>query len=424
MKKSILTISALVLLSGCENFDEVANLDDFDVIVSNIQEKDLETGAYIVKVNEDINFEFVGEKVDNITFYSGNIGEEFRYRNRALAEKEAEIKPQIKITSAALSITDFEKTASFEFKTLFDDKIPSEFTDESISAVKDWNTYNLRSRKATTGNKATEYFNFKDGFEDKNNDDFDYTDWRSHNEVMYAIRSKSNKASTNRLQIQEFYVSNTETRDYSYKYNGTDIVKKKEKEYVIYKDCSNLDQNLKITNTETGANWAMYTPKTTIPVGSEEEVNNSWIYGWNLPEFGLKYGELTGGYPWVMTNKLGQDIRGTYPVEMYQPTKNIMDENGNVIFDVDGDPISTPTEEMQNMPSESWMISGVHNIHKVTHDVPSAYVKNKVQSNVKSFIYSYAKAGIGLYTATFHVSNQTHFETKEKVIEIKFMVVE
>ena len=76
------------------------------------------------------------------------------------------------------------------------------------------------------------------------------------------------------------------------------------------------------------------------------------------------------------------------------------------------------------MPSDSWIVSGVHNIHQVEHDVATAYVKSKVQSNVKDFIYAYAKAGKGLYTATFHVNNQTHMETAEKVIEIKFMVVD
>lgn len=424
MKKLIYTFSLAAVLCGCENFDEVANLDNFDVIVTNVTEKDPATGAYIVRKNHDIKFKFLGDRVDNIIFYSGDIGEEYRYRNRETAEKEALITPMIRVKSVVSSFTDYVNTASFEFKTLFDSKIPKDLNDESIAAITDWNTYELRSRYTTTSSSKTEYFNFTDGLEDRANANADFTEWRSHNEVLYAIRSKSNTASTNRLQIQEFYVSNTEARDYSYTYNDAEVTVKKTKEHVIYKDCSILDQNLKISNTLTAANWAMYTPKTTILKGSEEEVPNSWNYGWNLAEFGLKYGELTGSYPWVKTNKFGQTIRGSYPIEMAQPTQNIMDKNGNLVVDIDGSPISEPTEEMKNMPSDSWIVSGVHNIHQVSHDVATAYVKNKVQSNVKDFIYAYVKAGKGLYTATFHVNNQTHMETAEKVIEIKIMVVD
>ena len=424
MKKLIYTFSLAAVMCGCENFDEVASLDNFDVIVTNITEKDPATGAYIVKRSQDIEFEFLGDRVDNIIFYSGDIGEEYRYRNRGVAEKEAMITPMIKVTSASLSLTDYVNTASFEFKTLFDDKIPKELNDESMAAITDWNTYELRSRYTTTGQKKIEYFNFTDGFEDNANANADFSEWRSHNEVLYAIRSKSNTASTNRLQIQGFDVSNKETRDYSYTYNDAEVAVKKTKEYVIYKDCSILDHNFKISSTLTAANWAMYTPKTTILKGGEEEVPNSWNYGWNLAEFGLKYGELTGSLPWVKTNKFGQNIRGGYAIEMAQPTQNIMDKDGNLVVDIDGEPISEPTEEMKNMPSDSWIVSGVHNIHQVDHDVATAYVKNKVQSNVKNFIYAYAKAGKGLYTATFHVNNQTHMETAEKVIEIKFMVVD
>lgn len=427
MKKAIYTLPLLAALSGCENFEEPAALDNFEVIVSNIDNIDPATGAYIVNVNENIEFEFLGDIVDNIMFYSGNIGEEFKYRNRSLAEEDADITPSIDIRSAVLDNNNYGTTCKFEFKTLFDDKIPAEFTDESIAAIKDWNTYTLRSTLTGVG-RTTEYFNFKDGFVGENdiNDakaSFDYSDWRSHKEVLYAIMAKSNLAAKNRLQIWEFNVSNNETRDYSYSYNGADIIVKKEKEHIIFKDCSIFDQNLRISTTETAANWAMYTPKTTTLVGSEEEVPNTRHYAWELPEFGLKYGELTGGYPWVKTNKFGHNIRAVYNVQVKAPN-NFIDENGNVMVDTDGTPLTQPTEEMMNEPCETWMISGVHNVHKVAHDVITAQVKYKVQSNIKNFTYSYAKAGKGLYTATFHVNNQTHEATNEKVFQFKFMVVE
>ena len=408
-----------VFISGCEDFDEPNDIN-FDISISNSNEIDPETGAYVVRTTDNIEFEFHGDIVDNITFYSGALGEECKYRNRWLADKKASITPQVRIKTAALSLKDLAKTGKFEFLVAFDENIPQGYTDKAVAATQ-WAHYPLRSQSLTSGSAVTEYFDFNEGLA-KANGNFDYTDWFSHQEVVYGVRAKSNVASTNRLQLQEFYVSNTETRDYSYTYEGTDVSVKKSKEYIIFKDCSILDQNFKISNTETAASWGMYTPNETIKEGESEPVPNSRYYAWNSPEFGLKYGELTGGYPWVNTNKFGQLIRSTYSLEIFVPTQNFRDKDGNLILDQAGKPLSAPTTEMMNEPCESWIISGRHNIFKVTPDLPSSYVKTKSQSMMSNFTYSYDKIGKGLYTATFVINNQTHAGTKEIIKEFKFLV--
>lgn len=414
---------ALFLLSvsicGCEDFDEANDLN-FDMNVSTTHEIDPETGAYVVSTTDNIEFTFHGDIVDNILFYSGSLGEECRYRNRWLADKDANIKPQVRIKTAALGLKNPATTSKFEFLIAFDNDIPQEYTDKAVAAAP-WAHYPLRSQSVNSGSAVTEYFDFNEGLA-KTNGNFDYTNWLSHEEVVYGVRAKSNVASTNRLQLQEFYVSNTETRDYSYTLQGTAVNVRKSKEYVIFKDCSILDQNLRISNTETAASWGMYTPLETIKEGEETPVPNSQYYAWNSPEFGLKYGELTGSYPWVVTNKLGQNIRSVYSMEIFVPNQNFRDKDGNLILNADGKPISAPTVEMENEPSESWVVSGRHNIHKVMPDVPSSYVKTKSQSMMSSFNYSYAKIGKGLYTATFIINNQTHAATKEIVKEFKFLV--
>ncbi|WP_298045394.1 hypothetical protein [uncultured Bacteroides sp.] len=414
-KKSVLRygifIFLSVLINSCENFDDPKDIH-FDISINNILETDFETGAYVVNSSDDIEFLFHGDIVDNITFYSGAIGEEARYKNRWIADKEANIKPLVRLKTSAFNLKDLATTSKFELLIAYDEDIPDEYTDKAIAETP-WEHFPLRTSNLTSGSGITEYFNFNDKLVTSNGT-HDYTNWFSHKEVVYGIRAKSNVASTNRLQLNEFYVSNTETRDYSYTYQGKNVKNTKTKEYVIFKDFSIIDQNLRISNSLTGANWGMYTPLETIKEGEESTQPNSQHYAWNCAEFGLKYGELTGSYPWTTTNKFGQDIRSAYSVEIFVPTKNIQDPNGN--------PLSEPTEEMMNEPYESWIVSSKHNIHKVMPDVPSSYIKVKSQGSTNSFIYSYSKIGKGLYTATFIINNQTHAGTKEIVKEFKFLV--
>lgn len=421
MKKIYCTLILLATIAtGCEDITGVDDLNKFDITLANTPEIDPATGAYVINLNDTIKFQFQGEKVDNIVFYSGTMGEEYRYRNRYVADKDAILKPQIRIKTGAVNwVGGTADPYRYEFAVAFDKDIPG-LTNDSVASA-NWTAYPLRSTNTSTGLQLTEYFDYNTGMS-KANGTFDYTNWYSHDEVMYCIRAKSNMSELNKLQLQEFYVSNTETRDYGYTYNGVTVTNTPSKEYIIFKDYSILDSNLKVSNSDTGACWAMYTPATTTKEGESSPVANSQYYAWNAAELGLKYGEYSETYPWITTNKFGQAIKGGYSVEIWTPNQNIKDKDGNPILDSEGNAITAPTTDMKNEPCESWLISNRHNVHKVTPDSPTNYIKTKIQSMMSNFSYTYVKKGKGLYTATFYVNNQNVDKTNEYTKEFKFLV--
>jgi hypothetical protein len=416
MKKTKIICVALTVLAGmvtsCSEYDDVDDLSGFSIDLANAKEVDPVTGAYVFNLKDTIRFNIIDTRVDNINFYSGTLGEEYRYRNRWIADDSANITPQVKIKTAVNNLGDGTTPFRFDLGMAFDNDIPG-YTDDSVAAAK-WKFYKLRQSNTTSGDVVTEYFNFNDGMSTKNGTN-DYTDWFSHQNVIYCIRAKSDSAARMNLELQDFYVSNKETRDYSYTYNGETLTNKKTKEYLIFHSCSIFDANLHVTNYDTGACWSMYTPKTTIKEGDSTEVANSQKYAWNTAEFGLKYGEYSGTNPWVKTNKFGMNIKTVYPLDITTVTKSSTDEDENVE--------SAPADSVITTdPYESWIVSLRHNVHRVENDMPTTYVKTKVQSSVNGFYYTYLKDGKGLYTATFYVNNCNLKTSKEYVKEFKFLI--
>lgn len=398
---------------SCEKLDEIEPVDNLQIYLNSYEAMDYATGAYVVYLTDTLTFSIKGQLVDNILFYSGALGEEFRYRNRFTADNSAVITPQVRVKTGIVGTltTDIASTTKVEMCMAFDKDIP-QFNDAAVAAA-NWSAVALRGDNTNTA-AMTEYYDFS-GAMSSSNSNADYSDWRSHNEVVYCIKAKSNKAVNNRMQLQGFYVSNTETRDYGYTYNGITVTNKQTKEYKIFESYSVFDSNLKISNTETGACWAMYTPLTTIKEGETTPVANSQHYAFNAAQFGLKYGELTGAMPWVMTNKFGQDIKGAYNVEMWQPNKNYgVDESGT---EITSRPVAWDDE-----PCESWLVSRAHNVHQVAPDIVSAYVKTKTQVLPANFKYSFGPKGKGLYTITFYANTQNHKNTHEYVKEFKILV--
>ena len=64
---------SLILLNSCGDDFTLDAPEDvrLDVRIKGVTETDPATGAYIINAGELVNFEFVGDKVDNILFYSG-----------------------------------------------------------------------------------------------------------------------------------------------------------------------------------------------------------------------------------------------------------------------------------------------------------------------------------------------------------------
>lgn len=409
----ILLVS-LTGISFCSCSDDY-NVDDISVVnleitVDNALRFDEGNQAYVTRLNDPVSFSFHGDIVDNILFYSGEIGHEYRYRNRAIAGPDAALKPTILIKTGLSSPKD-EKGAQFRFLVSHN---LGEYTEKAVAEAEwaDVGTTDLRKGNRTTGD-VTQYYYPTLGLQDKNNLNDDYTDWMSHDCVVYGIKAKSNESQYNRLKLSQFEVKNTETRDYGFTLDGTEINVKKSKDHRIFKALSPFDASFKVTNDATATSWASYTPERTVPEGTSESVPNSRLYTWNVAQMGLKYGEGSG-YPWVKTNAAGQDIKCTYDTEVWEPNKNINLGNGTVG--------NVPTDAMKKQPSESWLVSRRHYTHQVSQDEVSNFVKIKSMSMVWNFSHTFLDKG--MYTVTFVLNNQNRNDTNEKVIEFKIIVID
>ena len=400
---------SLILLNSCGDDFTLDAPEDvrLDVRIKGVTETDPATGAYIINAGELVNFEFVGDKVDNILFYSGEIGMEYRYRNRGLAENGDNLQPTILIKTA---LSDVDASVKSKFTFMVTDGL-KEYNKEAVEQAQwDESAIPLRNNNVATA-AVTQYYTPKKGLQSSNVKDDEYSKWYTNEFVTYAIKAKSNTATKMRLQLQQFDVKNTETRDYSYTLDGVPISVKKTKDHQIFKAFSLFDASYKVANDMTAACWAGYTPLTTIKEGESSPVPNSQWYIWNVAELGLKYGEGSG-YPWVKTNQAGQDIKCVYNTDIFVPNKNIVLPDGTIT--------DTPTDEMKAEPSESWLISRNHYTKQVSKDAVTSYVKTKVMSMV--WAHKYVFTSKGAYTMTFVINNQNVDETKEIVKEIKVIV--
>ena len=83
-------VAALLLHTACS---EKFNIDrpspvNLSVSLEDPMRYDEETDTYIVRKEQPVSFVFDGDRVDNILFYSGELGYEYRYRHREIADEE------------------------------------------------------------------------------------------------------------------------------------------------------------------------------------------------------------------------------------------------------------------------------------------------------------------------------------------------
>lgn len=410
--KTILTaVAALLLHTACS---EKFNIDrpspvNLSVSLEDPMRYDEETDTYIVRKEQPVSFVFDGDRVDNILFYSGELGYEYRYRHREIADEEAVITPVISISTTLVNPdanvgTDFRLLTSYNL---------AGYTEEAVRAA-DWKAAgdtDIRGGDKTTG-EITEYWSPVSGVSAAPPAGEDYSGYLNHEYVNYAIVARSDEAEYNRLRVSSFAVSNEETRDYGYTLDGVVVDALRTRTSKIFDALSFYGDNFAVVNDETAVCFALYVPEETIVSGVSGPVPNSGIYAWNLAEMGLKYGEGSG-YPWVKTNCLGQTIRCTYPMEVFEPVDMQMP---------DGTVLETPSDAMKKQPAESWAISRRHHVRQVDQDEVSAYIKIKSMSMVWNFSYSFAEKG--KYKSTFVVNNQNRNEGYENVYEFNIIVVD
>ena len=117
---------------------------------------------------------------------------------------------------------------------------------------------------------------------------------------------------------------------------------------------------------------------------------------------------------WVRQNKVGQNIKCTYDIEVFEPV--------NPFVMADGRQVDEPTEAMKKSPSESWIISRMWNTRKVQRDAPTTVIKIKQMNMVWNYSYTFAETGS--YVCTFVHQNQSILHTQQKVTEFRIVVIE
>lgn len=402
----------LGVLSCNSQMDQVLDPSGFQVTISNKNKIDSLTGAYVINQNDTVRFAFNGYLVDNIVFYSGEMGQEFRYRNRWLADSLSNLTPSVELTSI---VGDIDNTIGKAYSIGVSSNLKG-FTNDSVVAA-NWSGLPLRSTVPTVGTSVVDKFNFVTTPTVPGTMALNIKDWYNQEEVAFKVMAKSNKADKNRLTVTNFQVKNTESRDYSYTDpTGNKVAINYTKDYPIINPVSGnfaaFDALYRVTDAPYAASWAQYTPLKTIKEGETTEMPNSQWYCWNVAELGLKYGEGSG-FPWVTTNKYGQLIRCTYNIEIFKPNINIPQDNGTIG--------TAPTAAMMLEPSESWLISRKVNTRLVAPDAATTVVKTKVKNLPTSQSVMYKNPGI--YTASFYVYNQDINDSKAVVRQIKILVL-
>lgn len=414
--KYFIIFPAIILgvLSCNSQMDEVLDPSGFQVTVSNKNKIDTLSGAYVINQNDTVKFAFNGYLVDNIVFYSGELGQEFRYRNRWLADTLANLTPSVELTN---NVGDLDNSIGKAYSIAVSSNLGAFINDSVVAAT--WSSLPLRSTVPTVATSVIDKFNFVTTPTIPGTMTLNIKDWYRPEMITFRVRAKSNKADKNRLIVTSFVVKNTETRDYSYIDPTTKTlvtITSLPKDYFVINpvggNFANIDGLYRVTDNPFAVSWAQYTPLKTIKEGETTEMPNSQWYCWNVAELGLKYGEGSG-YPWVTTNKYGQLIRCTYNVEIFKPNINIPQDNGLIGI--------VPTAAMMLEPTESWLISRKINTRLVAPDASTTVIKTKVKNlpTTQSVIYKTP----GLYTASFYVYNQDINDTKAVIRQIKILVL-
>ncbi len=411
LKTILIAVPVFLLQTACS---EKFNIDrpspvNLSITLEDPLRYDGQTDTYIVRREQPVSFVFNGDRVDNILFYSGELGYEYRYRHREIADEDAVITPVISFSTALVNP---DANVGTDFRLLTSHNLGG-YTDEAVMSA-DWEEAgdtDIRDGDKTTA-EITQYWSPVSGISDAAPSGEDYSGYLGREYVNYAIVARSDEAEYNRLRLSSFVVSNEEMRDYSYTLDGVEVDARRTRTSRIFNALSFYGDNFAVVNDPTAACFALYIPEETTVSGVSGPVPNSGIYAWNLAEMGLKYGEGSG-YPWVKTNCLGQTIRCTYNTEVFEPADLPMP---------DGTVLATPSDAMKKQPAESWAISRRHHVRQVEQDEVSAYIKIKSMSMVWNFSYSFAEKG--KYKATFAVNNQNRNEGYENVYEFNIIVVD
>ncbi len=350
----ILAIAAFTFGSCEDDRALVVVPDNFKVEVADHLK--LISDTFVVNVNEKITFNFPDGCPDEILFYPGESGKEYRFGQRGLYIAADGTSFESKIT-VNTTVNSFDATVAKDYALVAVSGLGKDTVEEFDKATK---TELMKLRAGSiVGTSLTDNFVINTSSSPLN---------LTAGDLNIALVAKSADATKNLLSIPAagVVVTNTEIRNYGYVKNSFTVVNLKTMTYP------------QISNILSSATWAQHAPtKTTVP-GTTTEVNNAVGYAWNLGEIGVSYAPAVTGTA-VAPNKNGVTLAVNYPVSVTVP------------LDV------TKVVAAASAPSESWLISRVVNPAAVIPDA-ATIIKRVDQSSVKYYQHIYKERGV--YKAT------------------------
>lgn len=334
--------------------------------------------TFVVNVNEKITFNFPKGCPDELLFYSGESGKEYRFSERGIYKSTDNTVFESKIT-VSTAVNSLDATIPKEFSLVaisgLGKATPVEFakaTKTELMKLRAGSTVATSLTENYVINAASTTLNLTAG------------------DLNLAIVSKSADATKNLLSIPAagVLVTNTEIRDYGFTKNGVTATNLKTITFPI------------ITNVLSSAAWAQHAPDSTIAPGQTIKVLNASGYSWNTGEIGINYAPAVTGAA-VAPNKNGVTLAVNYAVSVTAP------------LDV------TKVVAPATAPSEAWLIGKGINPAAVTPDAATV-VKRVDQSSMAYYQYIYKERGV--YKASIVGINVGTNGTKKIVREFVIMV--
>jgi hypothetical protein len=346
-----LSIMMMMLFAGCEDDRAlVQDADFFSVEVADYSKVIADT--FIVNVNEKLSFNFKDGNTDQILFYPGESGKEYRFAERSLYQNSDGTKFESKI-AVATTVNSFVSAIATDY-WLKAVKGMTTCTAEDLNAATKTDLLKLRA----TAGSGTQVI-----------DNLVLTatsvplDIHAGN-ISVAIVAKSADATKNLLSVTAagLTLTNTEVRDYGFNKAGVVVSNLKTVSYPL------------ITNVVASAGWGQYAPEKTTAPGTTTVVNNAAGYSWNVGETGVSFAPaVTGG-------AIAPNANGIVPAQNYPISVTVPADAAKVVAD-------------GTAPSESWLLSRQFNPLTVKPDVATV-VKRMDQSSLSGYQYIYRERGI------------------------------
>jgi hypothetical protein len=359
----LLSIAALAISSCSDERALAIAPDSFKVEVSDYLK--VITDTFVVNMNEKVTFNFPDGCPDQIMFYSGESGFEYRFGNRTMYQLGDSTVFESKVI-VNTTINSFDATIAKDYSLVSISGL-GKSSDAELKAATKTELMKLRATSSVATAVA---------------DNFSFTNISSPisltaGDINLAIVAKSADATKNMLSISAagITVTNIETRNYGYVKNGVTVANKKNISYP------------QISNTLLSAAFGQYAPDSTIAPGQTSKVLNTSAYNWNMGEIGETRYVLTpvmiGGTGYLAPIPVNFDsvkLAIAYPISVTVP--------GYVAKRV----------AAGTAPSEAWLISRPVNPSALIPD-PATVVKKVEQSSMQYYQYIYKEKG--LYKASF-----------------------